>query len=119
MEAQWLSAIVNVIALLLSVGAALYTWFANRERATRQQIEAVKGSVQQEATARARSNGELRDRVKSLEVAMPHMPSQESFHQMGLRMEQMHGDMNTLSERMKGMSGQLDTINNFLMKQDR
>lgn len=117
MEAQWISAVVNVIALLLSVAAALYTWFMNRERATRQEIEAVKASVQQEVSARARSNGELRDRIKSLEVALPHMPSQESFHQMGIRLEQVHGDMNTLSERIKGMSGQLDTINNFLMKQ--
>ena len=119
MEASWVLVVLNAIALVSAAGSAIYTWNTNRHRATRQEIENVRGRVAELEERRAKSIGELRDRMGRLEAELPHLPSTETVHELAIRIEEMHGDLKGVTEALKGVKGQLETVNMHLLNESR
>lgn len=114
----WMAA-TGTISLLLSIAAMFYSWHSARQRATQQELATLRSKVDEVESNRARSVGELRDRVNTLEGAIEHLPSLTATHELAMRIEEMHGDMKGLSQALKGVQGQLETVNMHLLNDGR
>lgn len=116
--AIWLAAIAT-LSLAVSIATFIYTWNTNRARASHQELEKVKREVDEVDKHLNRGLGETRDRLKAIETALLHLPSSNATHELALNLERMHGDMKELREALKGVQGQLETVNNHLLNEGR
>lgn len=114
---ETLKLLLSGIAVAVSLASFAYAWHSARNRAQRAEIEALKERIASVDGRRATNVGELRDRITRVEEKLPHLPDQKSMHELSLRIEEMHGDMKALQQALKGVQGQLETANDFLLRE--
>lgn len=124
---DWLRLFLETFLAICSGVAAFYFWMWRNRRATEDKIEKVnealtvrcnetekelaqvKDSLLASEQARAKSNGELRDRIAELEAAQKHMPSAMEIGSLVARVE-------GVQETVHSMSHQITMISDYLMK---
>lgn len=116
--AIWLAAMAT-LSLIVSAATFAYTWNTNRARASQQELRSLNEKLEDEGKRRASSVVQLRDRLVVVETQVKHLPSSELAHELAINIERMHGDMKELREALKGVQGQLETVNNHLLNEGR
>lgn len=124
---DWLRLFLETFLAICSGVGAFYLWMWRNRRLTENKIERVddaqtlrcndlekeivqlKDSLLASEQARARSNGELRDRIAELEAAQKHMPSAMEIGSLVARVE-------GVQETVHSMSHQITMISDYLMK---
>ncbi len=108
---EWLS----VIAILLSIGTAIGTWFVTRRKGVDARIDAAETRLDERTDAnRERIDGTDRrldrmdQRLVHLEQTVSDMPSREDIHKVELQLSGMTGSLSRIEAVMAG--------NNEIMK---
>ena len=108
---EWLS----VVAILLSIGTAIGTWFVTRRKGVDARIDAVETRLDERTDAnRERIDGSERrqdrmdTRLVHLEQTVSDMPSREDIHKVELQLSGMTGSLSRIEAVMAG--------NNEIMK---
>jgi len=112
-----LKLIFSGIAVIISLTSLYYAWHSAKNRAQKEEIEGLRTRIAEVEERRAKSIGELRDRMGRLEAEIPHLPSTATVHELAIRIEEMHGDLKGVTEALKGVKGQLETVNTHLLRE--
>jgi len=95
--------------VFMAIGV-LYVWTSNKHKATREQIE----KMDERAVA-------LKLRLTALETDLKHIPSSQSFNNLALQFEGLHGDFKKIGAELQGvrdlqsiMRSQTEMMDQFL-----
>lgn len=99
--------------------AALYTYFANRNRVTNERITGLQASLQTRLDG-MRSDMDHRldnhaDRLSRVEKDLQHAPSHEDLKRIHARMDEIAGAVSGLQGEFKGANNTLHLIHSYLM----
>ncbi len=105
------------LAVLISAGTLAYAIFSTRSKATAQKVSSIEKRVDI-----------AEDRITRLESDMKHLPDKDSSHRIELTLQElrgqiatmsadMRGQMNTLTERVEPISKVSDRLQEFLLEQ--
>jgi hypothetical protein len=98
---------VDVLALLISVGACVYAFFVNRRK-----------DVDQRFTEGSRRMDRIDARVAKLESALEAMPGKDDVHSLRLLLADMGGEMKAIHATMGGMSETMKRLENSVARHD-
>lgn len=119
MEVKDLQTWLQITNTLVIWMAAIYTYFANRNRVTNERISALQANLQ----ARIESiRGDMdhrldsqADRLSRVEKDLEHAPSHDDLKRMHARMDEVAGALHGLQGEFKGASNTLHLIHSYLM----
>lgn len=112
---MWLQ-ITNTLVIWI---AALYTYFANRNRVTNERITSLQASLQTRLDS-MRTDMDHRldghgDRLSRVEKDMEHAPSHEDLKRIHARMDEVSATLSSLQGEFKGANNTLHLIHTYLM----
>lgn len=112
---MWLQ-ITNTLVIWI---AALYTYFANRNRVTNERITSLQASLQTRLDS-MRTDMDHRldghgDRLSRVEKDMEHAPSHEDLQRIHARMDEVSATLSSLQGEFKGANNTLHLIHTYLM----
>ncbi len=87
----------DIFQFLLLGGIGLYSWRANRDRAQREEVDAIA------------------QRLTVIEQDIKHMPGHDHLQSLATRMEDLHRDVASISGGMEGIRRAVDLINEHLL----
>lgn len=88
----------SLVQWLVTAAIAIYSWLMSRQAASSKELL------------------ELRTRIISLENQIKHVPTQHQVTQLIEKLGRNEAHLSGLSDRLSGLSHQLDNINQFLLK---
>lgn len=112
---MWLQ-ITNTLVIWI---AALYTYFANRNRVTNERISGLQQSLQTRIDGMRtdmdhRLDGHA-DRLSRVEKDVQHAPSHDDLKRIHARMDEIAGAVSGLQGEFKGANNTLHLIHSYLM----
>lgn len=112
---MWLQ-ITNTLVIWI---AALYTYFANRNRVTNERITGLQASLQTRLDGMRtdmdhRLDGHA-DRLSRVEKDLEHAPSHEDLKRIHARMDEVSATISSLQGEFKGANNTLHLIHTYLM----
>ena len=112
---MWLQ-ITNTLVIWI---AALYTYFANRNRVTNERITGLQASLQTRLDGMRtdmdhRLDGHA-DRLSRVEKDLEHAPSHEDLKRIHARMDEVSATLSSLQGEFKGANNTLHLIHTYLM----
>lgn len=112
---MWLQ-ITNTLVIWI---AALYTYFANRNRVTNERITSLQASLQTRLDS-MRTDMDHRldghgDRLSRVEKDLEHAPSHEDLKRIHARMDEVSATLSSLQGEFKGANNTLHLIHTYLM----
>lgn len=99
----WLPAIQFVMTTVVGI----YAFVADRHRAHRDQLDALRADHERRSAALERDVGRLEERVR-------HVPTAEAVAQLTADLRELKGDLRGVSERLQGLWVRLDRHEEFL-----
>jgi len=107
----WLSAAEAIIVTALFI----YTWWTNRQRATKAAIRRVEENVASEIKIVNARLGEHNDRLLSIERELQHLPNTKDIHEVHYRVDQVGQGVSNLEGQMTQINTTLHLIQQHLM----
>ncbi|MBI1201476.1 MAG: DUF2730 family protein [Rhodopseudomonas sp.] len=106
-----------LLAVVVSAGTLIYTIVSTRSKATAEKVHSIERRVDA-----------VEDRATRLESDMKHVPDKDSAYRIELTLQElrgqlstmsaeMRGQMNTLAERVEPISKVSDRLQEFLLEQ--
>jgi hypothetical protein len=115
----WLKAVALAWAVgTVVVGGYINLLFARLDRADRAFNEFCKSTkleLEQLAADRAKSVGELRDRMATFEALIMHAPTKDDFHDLALHVEKLGGEVSKVSVIVGGFGETVTRIDRYLL----
>lgn len=106
MDFEYLQNLSALIGAIVSVGGAVYAWFAGRSKATSDEIDALDKRVR--ATER---------RLDQHDGTMKNLPTMESLHDLQMTTERMNSDVRVMGETLKGVKETSNLLRDWLVKE--
>ncbi|MGB2200386.1 MAG: DUF2730 family protein [Pseudooceanicola atlanticus] len=106
-DLDFLSRILGLISLAVSVGAAIYAWFASRRKDVDRRLD--DGSKRMD-------RHELR--LQAVEQTVQTMPGKDDMHRLELHLSEISGDMRAISATMVAMSESLKRTENIVSRHE-
>ena len=97
----------SILSLILSFGAAIYTWFANRRKDVDRRFH--EGSKRMD-------RHDLR--LQALEQDVKSMPGNSDLHRVELSLSEIAGDMKAMSASLLGMHESLKRTENAVSRHE-
>jgi hypothetical protein len=97
---------LRVLQFLLWVAVGLYTWVSNRDRATKEQLDALEAQV----------HG-LKVEMVRLEERVRHLPSERAFAALANQVGEMVGQMRGLRDIVESVGRQYERVDDYLKGQ--
>lgn len=106
---------LDTLALVLAIGAWLYTWRVSHHQARRAEIDELNKEMAAERGRRRHDVEELSVRLTRAETQLGHMPTRDSFHELAVSIERLAGDLRSTVSRLDGVDNivkRIETITN-------
>jgi hypothetical protein len=110
---DWLS----VAAMLLSIGAVVYTWLTRDAREAGAAVAKLDSKVNEAIKERDRKIDLAEDRISRIEGELKGVPDRDSVHKMQLEMVAMRGSVDVLNERLIPLAAISGRLQEFLLEQ--
>lgn len=96
---------LGVFSGLIAIGSFAYAWLTNRSKLNSEQIAGLEETV-----------NTLETQVKLIEQRLEQMPDKETVHELGLKVTELHGQLNVMGESLKSVAVTASRIENFLLQ---
>ena len=97
---------LGLIALLISVGSAVYAFVTARSKTNSERLDAIDKRL-----------GGHADRIQNLESEVKHLPNKDEVNNLQLSLTRMEGAVAVLTERIEGIGGTVTRIDSYLRKE--
>ena len=97
-----------LIALLISVGSAIYAFVTARSKANSERLDAIDKRL-----------GTHADRLQKLESEVSHLPNKDQVNGLQVTIAEVKGLVGVLNERVDGVGAIVTRIDKFLLEMGR
>lgn len=80
-------------------------------------MDEVRGEIIKIDQRRADNVGKLRDRMTVIESMVRVLPTHDSINSLSQKISELHGDMRAATTQISALTGAVDRVNSFLMKE--
>lgn len=99
---------IAVASMIGAIAAAVYSWWAARNKTTRAAIDQVQGRVE-----------DVESRIQSVETDLRHMPTQSDIKDLASQIAGVRADMKEISGTLQGVGRAVDLMNQYLLDAGR
>ena len=99
--------LIKLASLILSVGAIIYAFFANRKKDVEQQFEHHSHQLKTHES-----------RLSSLEQSIKTMPNKDDVHHLQIMLSDMGGELKAMRATMKGMAESQNRLENIVTRHE-
>lgn len=106
-------------SLVVSIGSFVYTWYSARQRASQQELATLRAQLADVDGRRAKSAGELRDRITRVEAELEHLPNHSQMSELSKHIQEVSGEVGGVRDLLGMLSQRIERIDNYLMNKDK
>lgn len=106
---------VQVLTLLISIGAYITAWLAKRRSATQSAIDEVAGLLKKETDHRKHEDALMLGRLIVVEQHIIHSPKIDDVNGLRNEISALRAQLGSFEGEMKGVSRNLDLIHDHLL----
>jgi uncharacterized membrane protein affecting hemolysin expression len=117
MDVDMIRTTILALSLLVAVASLIYTWASNRQRASQQELHALREKVDDEGKRRAAAVGELRDRVTCVEADIRNLPNHSQVAELTSNILEVRGDVGGVRDMLSMLGARIERIDNYLMSE--
>lgn len=109
---------LDTIALFLAIGAWLYTWASNRDRARHAEIVKLQEALERERDRRREVCDALGDRMTHAEARLDDAPTGKALHEVALSISHLSGDLKEMFARLEGLGEVVKRLERVTSRQE-
>ncbi|MBX8799247.1 DUF2730 family protein [Ochrobactrum sp. MR28] len=106
MQFQDISAYLSPIALMISVGATIWTVLTSGSKKNAEELGEVKTELAQQER-----------RIQRIEDELKHLPDKNTTHRLEIALEKMSGRLSSMDERLKPIAAISERMQELLISQ--